>query len=85
MLTSLRLKILNFYRNNKWKIILFFIFWGILIVISQVLENLKNETPITTFNAYVPIVVNGETTPEKYQKEIEKMVSEYVNYCNKKE
>ena len=85
MLTNLRLKILDFIRRNKWKVLLFIIFWAVLVVISQVLANMKNEIPVTTFRAYEPIIENGETMPAKWQSKVEEMVEEYMGYCNNKE
>ena len=85
MLTDLRLKINNFFRKYKWRIILFIIFWAVLMVLSQILQNTKNETPITTFSMFEPVIENGHTTPQKWEDEIEKTVEEYIGYCNEKE
>ena len=85
MLTDLRLKIRNFIKKNKWKIVLFFIAWAVLVVVSQMLLNSKNEVPITTYEPYEPIIENGQTTPEKWHNDIEDIIDEYIEHCNKKE
>ncbi len=85
MFTDLRLKIINFLKKYKYHIILFLIFWGILIVISQILTNTKNDVPFTTFEVYKPVIDNGQTMPEKWQDDIESIIDEYIGYCNRKE
>lgn len=85
MFTDLRLKINNFIRRNKWKIILFFIGWFILIAISTVLGNIKITTPITTYKPYEPIIDNGQTTPSKWHTQIENTIKTYIELCNNKE
>lgn len=85
MFIDLRLKIRDFIKRNKWKVLLFFIAWAILITISTILDNWENETPITTYTPYEPIIDNGETTPKKWQDDIEKIIDQYVSYCNQKE
>lgn len=85
MFIDLRLKIRNFIKRNKWKVLLFFVAWAILITISAILNNWKNETPITTYTPYEPIIDNGETMPKKWQDDIEKIIDQYISYCNQKE
>lgn len=85
MFIDLRLKIRNFIRKNKWKVLLFFIGWAILIAISTILTNWKSNTPITTYTPFEPTIENGETTPKKWQDDIEKTIEQYITYCNQKE
>ena len=85
MLTDLRLKIRKFIKKNKWIVILLLIAWAVLTVVSQILANTKNETPVTTYKPYEPIIENGQTTPEKWQNTIEETNEEYIYNCNKKE
>ncbi|MBR6033581.1 MAG: hypothetical protein IKP28_02410 [Clostridia bacterium] len=85
MFTKLRLSIGKFIRENKWKVIVALIVWAVLIAISTVLTNMKVEMPITTYTPFEPIIENGETMPSKWQKTIENMIDEYIEYCNKKE
>lgn len=85
MLTDLRIKIRNFIKKHKWKIVLIVVAWSAIIAISNILANSKNETPITTYTPYEPIIENGEETPQKWQDDIEKTIDEYIGYCNNKE
>ena len=85
MFTDLRIRFNNFIRRNKWKIVLFFIGWSILIMISAILSNMKNTTPVTTYKPFEPIIDNGQTTPSKWQTEIEETIEKYVDLCNNKE
>lgn len=85
MLTDLRLKIRNFIKRNKWKLVIFIIAWAILIAINTILTNLKSDTPITTYTPFEPIIDNGQTMPKKWQDDIESIIKEYVGYCNQKE
>ncbi|MBR6033565.1 MAG: hypothetical protein IKP28_02330 [Clostridia bacterium] len=85
MYTNIRIKLRNFIKEHKWKVILGIIAWAVLFVINQFLANAKIEVPITTYDPYKPIIENGQTTPNKWQEKIENMIDEYINLCNEKE
>lgn len=85
MFTDIRIKIRNFIKKHKWKVIVFFVGWSILVAISFMLSNWKNNTPQTTYTPYEPIIENGQTTPKKWQDDIEKTIQTYISYCNQKE
>lgn len=85
MLTDLRIKIMNFIKRNKWKVVLAIVAWSTLMVISSILANWKNDTPITTYTPYEPIIENGETTPKRWQDDIEETIKQYIEFCNNKE
>lgn len=85
MLTDFRLKIRNFIKKHKWKVVVFIVIWSILIAINVILKNIPNDTPITTYTPHEPIIENGDTTPKKWQDDIENYIKQYVDYCNKKD
>lgn len=85
MLTDIRIKIRNFIKKHKWKVILLIVGWSVLVAISLVLSNWENDTPQTTYTPYEPIIENGQTTPKKWQDEIEETIQTYIGYCNQKE
>ncbi len=83
--TDLRIKIRNFIKKHKWKVVVFIVVWSVLISINIILQNLTIDTPITTYTPYEPIIENGETMPKKWQDDIEEYIKQYVEYCNQKD
>lgn len=82
MLTDLRIKFIRFFRKNK--IIIFIIICAIVIImiINKFLKNY--EAPVKPQTTYEPhtSVMDSDSVPTKQANEIEKMIEEYVNYCN---
>ena len=85
MFTDMRIKIRNFVKRNKWKVLLVLIAWSIIIAINAIISNWEDNKPITTYTPYEPIIENGEETPKKWQDNIENIIDEYIGYCNNKE
>lgn len=79
------LKLKDFWRKNKTKIIIVLLIWGVIIIINFILKNFKpEELPSTTYEPHVSIMNNSEV-PKKLQNPIEKLIEQYINYCNNKE
>lgn len=79
------LKVRNFWKRNKSKIIIALLIWLVIIVINFILKNLKQEElPKTTYEPHVAIMDDSEV-PEKLQDPIENLIDEYISYCNNKE
>ena len=79
------LKIRDFWKKNKSKIIIVLLIWFVMIVINYILKNWKvEELPSTTYEPHTAIMDNSEV-PEKLQDPIEDLINEYIGYCNKKE
>ena len=87
MFLKYRLKIRNWIKNNKNKIILVLIIWAIIFVINLILKNRKVEVTLNTTYTPHELVLSdtGETVPEKLREPIEKLIDDFVNYCNKKD
>ena len=79
------LKMRDFWRKNKPKIIIALLIWLVIIVINYILKNFKQEElPKTTYEPHIAIMDNSEV-PEKLQDPIENLIDKYINYCNNKE
>lgn len=87
MFLKLRLKISNFIKNNRSKILIILIIWIIIILINYYLGHRKKENiPNTTYSPHEVLMSNsGENVPEKLRKPIEKIIDEFINDCNKKD
>lgn len=85
MYTDFRLKIRDFYKRNKSKIVIVLLIWFIIIVINFILKNFKGpQVPQTSYKPHTAIMDNSEV-PKKDQEPIEKLIDEYINYGNNKE
>lgn len=83
--TKFILKIKDFWRKHKAKIIIILLIWLAIIIINQILKNIeKEELPSTTYEPHTAVMDNSKV-PEKLQDPIEKLIEEYINYCNNKE
>jgi len=83
---DLRLKIANFFRKNKRKIVIAFIIWAMIFSVNQYLKHrIVIELPKTTYKPHSPIMDNTEKVPEIYKESIERLIDDYVKYCNNKE
>lgn len=85
-LANLRIKIRNFIKKHKNKLIFGIIIWIVIITINIILKNWQEEEKlITTYEPHEPIFETNETVPDKLQDNIESLIDEYIGYCNSKE
>lgn len=85
MYTDFRLKIRDFYKRNRSKIIIVLIIWFVIIVINLILKNYKGpQIPETSYKPHTAIMDNSEV-PKKDQEPIEKLIADYIKYANNKE
>lgn len=86
MFTRLRLKIRDFFKRNRSKILIFLIAWLIVIIINSALKNYKApEVLKTSYSPHTSVMDNTSKVPEKYQSEIESLINEYITCCNNKD
>lgn len=81
--TELRLKIIHFFR--KYKVILFVILsvWLVIVFINMFLKNRTVvKEPTTTYEPHVSVMDSSSKTPTSLQEPIEKLIENYVKYCN---
>jgi len=86
MFTQIRLKLHQFYKNNKNKIIIFLLILGIIFLINQYLKHYDfQKVPSTTYEPDTPIMTTaGESVPDKISEPIHALIEQYFNYCNEK-
>lgn len=85
MFTRFRLKIRDFFRRNKNKIIIALIIWVIVIAINYFFANMKTPLiPKVSYNPHQP-TRRTDPIPEKLKKPIENLLDEFFNVCNNKE
>lgn len=82
--TEVRVKIINFFKRNKKKIIIGIIIWLIILLINYIFKLNRNRinAPSTTYKPHTTIMDNQKEVPKKYQQPIENLVDTYFNYCN---
>lgn len=84
--TDLRIKIRNFIKQHKNKIVLILIVWIIILTINHFLRIwMKGEDIITTYTPHSPIIETGETVSDKNKQKIEEMIDKFISYCNEKQ
>ncbi len=80
--TELRLKFRRFFRANRRLFLIIIIIWAIIFFINMILTNMPKEyVPETTYQAHTS-VISSSSTPNSMEEPIEKMIDDYVNYCN---
>jgi len=80
---DLRLKIRHFFRRNQRILFVIIIVWAIVLFINMILTNRPKEyVADTTYEAHTSVINNSNSTPKSMQEPIEKMIEEYVKYCN---
>ena len=85
-MTDLKLKIYRFIKENKKKIILVAVVWGIVIAVNYFLKYYDfGLKPITTYTPNEPIMDTTSKVPKSLEKPIEDLIDEYFNYCNNHE
>ena len=87
MLLDLRLKIYQFFKRHKNKIVIFLIIIGIIYLINQYLKHHDFQAiPSTTYNPDTPIMVTeGEEVPSNLKEPIYALIEEYFDACNEKD
>lgn len=85
MYTNFRLKLRNFFKKNRIKILIFVLVWLVLVIINLILKNYKApQIPSTSYAPHTSIMDNSEV-PTNKQEPIENLIAEYIGYCNNKE
>ena len=84
--TNLRVRLINFWKKNKKKILIGLIILLIVIIINNILKNRPETIQMRTIS-FKPheSIVNNQEVPEKEQKQIENIVDKYFNFCNNKQ
>lgn len=83
-LTNLRIRIRQFFRRHKNKIIIGIMLGSALVIINYLLKNIQTQKPITSYDQHNPII-SGSSAPKQVQDEIENLIEEYIDYCNNRE
>ena len=79
------LKLRDFFRKNKAKIIIALLIWAVIAIINFILKNMEPvEMPSTIYQPHTAIMDDTEV-PKKLQDPIEKLIQEYIDHCNNKE
>lgn len=82
---KIRLKINDFFRRHKNKIILIIIVWTIIIAINYLLKYWNdNKPPMTTYEPN-KAVMDESTVPSRLQEPINNLISQFVKFCNDKD
>ncbi len=85
MSSKIVLKLRDFWKRNRTKIIIIVLVWSIIAIINYILKNYKPaELPKTTYKPHTAIMDDSEV-PEKLQDPIEELIDKYINYCNDKD
>lgn len=81
--TDIRLKLRHWFRKYKSIIFLVVIIWGVIFIINRFLISYDRvEIPTTTRQPDVTVMDSNEKAPSVVQQTAEKMIKEYVGYCN---
>lgn len=86
MFTKFRLKIRNFIRDNRKKIIIIILVWLLIFIINFLLGIRKQKVVLNT--SYKPnksVIDSADSVPEKDHKKISNILDTYFNYCNNSE
>lgn len=78
-----RLKLRHWFRKNKNILFIVFLVWGVIFLINRFLSISDQVTePETTYEPSISVINPGDKAPKKVQTTAEKMIDEYVGYCN---
>jgi hypothetical protein len=81
--TELRLKILRFFRKNKYIILILLIVLFVIITINTLLRSrVVVPEPTTTLEPHVSVMNNGSSTPSRMAQTIEEYIKEYMGYVD---
>lgn len=83
--TKLILKIRDFWKKHRTKLIIILLVWLVIIIINNILKNSKKlELPSTTYEPHTSIMDNS-SVPKKLQAPIEEKIGKYIEFCNNKD
>ena len=83
--TDLRLKLIRFFQNNKYKVYIGIIILTIIIAINIILGRIRDaQPPSTIYEPHTPIISGEKVSSKKVQNEIESKIKEYMDYCKEK-
>jgi len=86
MWLNLRLKIRDFWKNNKYKVILAILIFIMVIVVNDALKNSKTPvTPSVSFTPHESIMDTEEKVPTSMTDTIDNWVENFYSACNNKE
>ncbi len=86
MFLKLRLKIRNFFKKHKNKILVIIVVWALIIAINFFIGMNKSGPVLnTTYTPHEEVVKGDYKVPEKLQNPIEDIIDNYVNKCNEKD
>lgn len=81
--TDLRLKIRRFFRKNGKLVMIALLIWAIVFGINLILKYRPVDLePETTYEPHVSIMNSESDVPKSVSTNIEKMIEEYIGYCN---
>lgn len=83
MFTDFRLKVLRFFRKNSKIIFIVICVWIIVFLVNWMLKSYEPEPILqTTYEPHTAVIDKGSSVPKSVSNPIEKMIEEYVGYCN---
>lgn len=83
---DLRLKVRDFFKKHKKKIVIIIIAFGIIIAVNHFLgAHPEEEIPSTTYEPHSPVMDETGEVPKEYIQPINNLIDNYVTYCNNKE
>lgn len=83
---DIRLKIRDFFRKHKKKIIIIVIVWAVVFAINYYLKHHDRiTTPQTTYEPHSPVMDTTDKVPEKYKEPISNLIHNFIEYCNNRE
>lgn len=83
--TDLRIRTRQFFKKYKNIIIIALVAWAVIFVINMILKYRKEpETPISTYTPNKSIM-SDEEVPKKVHTTANKILDEFVEYCNQKQ
>ena len=86
MFLEFRLKVRDFFKKHRNKIIIIVIVWIAIIIINYFLGKKKVETPEkTTYTPHEVLLKSDFNVPQELQNPIEDLIDDYINKCNNKD
>lgn len=82
---NFRLKIRDFFKRNKSKILIALLVWLVIFIINQIVKNYKGpQIPTISYSPHEAIMDNSKV-PEKIRGPIEELIGKYIDCCNNKD
>lgn len=83
MFLKIRLKVRNFIKKHKNKLIVILLAWIIIVVINYILGHQKTKVTLnTTYSPHEVLLTSETEVPEELYSPIENLIDDYVNKCN---